>query len=107
MDSKAVSVQIVVWVVLHGAKPRGPYGIVVSKMALGQVLLIFSYLISLHLIQCMAAKCNTISHFESSYLSSFAKLWDKNTVKPLFIVFVGGLKKKQWIRENSRCRSHS
>jgi hypothetical protein len=25
------------------------------------------------------------------------------TVKPLFIVFVGGLKKKQWIRENDRC----
>jgi hypothetical protein len=29
------------------------------------------------------------------------------TVKPLFIVFVGGLKKKQWIRENNRCGSHS
>jgi hypothetical protein len=30
-----------------------------------------------------------------------------STVKPLFIVFVGGLKKKQWIRENNRCGSHS
>jgi hypothetical protein len=30
-----------------------------------------------------------------------------NTVKPLFTVFVGGLKKKQWIRENNRCGSHS
>jgi hypothetical protein len=29
------------------------------------------------------------------------------TVKPLFIVFVGGLKKKQWIRENNRCGNHS
>jgi 1-phosphatidylinositol-5-phosphate 4-kinase len=29
------------------------------------------------------------------------------TVKPLFIVFVGGLEKKQWIRENNRCGSHS
>jgi hypothetical protein len=29
------------------------------------------------------------------------------TVKPLFIVFIGGLKKKQWILENNRCRSHS
>jgi hypothetical protein len=29
------------------------------------------------------------------------------TVKPLFIVFVGGLKKKQWIWENNRCGSHS
>jgi hypothetical protein len=29
------------------------------------------------------------------------------TVKPLFIVFMGGLKKKQWIRENNRCESHS
>jgi hypothetical protein len=28
------------------------------------------------------------------------------TVKPLFIVFVRGLKKKQWIRENNRCGSH-
>jgi hypothetical protein len=31
----------------------------------------------------------------------------RNTVKPLFIVFVGGLKKKQWIRESNRCGSHS
>jgi hypothetical protein len=30
-----------------------------------------------------------------------------NTVKPLFFVFVGGLKKKQWIRESNRCGSHS
>jgi hypothetical protein len=30
-----------------------------------------------------------------------------STVKPLFIVFVGGLKKKQWIWENNRCGSHS
>jgi hypothetical protein len=30
-----------------------------------------------------------------------------NTVKPLFIVFIGGLKKKQWIWENNRCGSHS
>jgi hypothetical protein len=29
------------------------------------------------------------------------------TVKPLFIVFVRGLKKKQWIWENNRCGSHS
>jgi hypothetical protein len=29
------------------------------------------------------------------------------TVKPLFIVFVGGLKKKRWIRENNRFGSHS
>jgi hypothetical protein len=29
------------------------------------------------------------------------------TVKPLFIIFVGGLKNKQWIRENYRCGSHS
>jgi hypothetical protein len=29
------------------------------------------------------------------------------TVKPLFIVFVWGLKKKQWIWENNRCGSHS
>jgi hypothetical protein len=29
------------------------------------------------------------------------------TVKPLFIVFIGGLKKKHWIWENNRCRSHS
>jgi hypothetical protein len=28
-------------------------------------------------------------------------------VKPLFIVFVGGLKKTQWIRENNRCGTHS
>jgi hypothetical protein len=28
-------------------------------------------------------------------------------VKPLFIVFVRGLKKKQLIRENNRCWSHS
>jgi hypothetical protein len=28
-------------------------------------------------------------------------------VKPLSIVFVGGLKKKQWIRENNWCGSHS
>jgi hypothetical protein len=28
-------------------------------------------------------------------------------VKPLFIVWIGGLKKKQWIRENNRCGSHS
>jgi hypothetical protein len=28
-----------------------------------------------------------------------------STVKPLFIVFVGSLKKKQWIRENNRCGS--
>jgi hypothetical protein len=27
------------------------------------------------------------------------------TVKPLFIVFVGGLEKKRWIRENNRCGS--
>jgi hypothetical protein len=31
----------------------------------------------------------------------------KNTVKPLFIGFVGGLKKKQWIQENNRCGNHS
>jgi hypothetical protein len=31
----------------------------------------------------------------------------QTTVKPLFIVFVGGLKKKQWIWENNRCGSHS
>jgi hypothetical protein len=31
-----------------------------------------------------------------------------NTVKPLFIVFAGGLKKKQWIREkNNRWGSHN
>jgi hypothetical protein len=39
------------------------------------------------------------------------KCWQKEvfiyTVKPLFIVFVRGLKKSQWIRENNRCRSHS
>jgi hypothetical protein len=29
------------------------------------------------------------------------------TVKPLFIVFVWGLKKKQWIQKNNRCGSHS
>jgi hypothetical protein len=29
------------------------------------------------------------------------------TVKPLFIVFVRGLKKKQWIWENNICGSHS
>jgi hypothetical protein len=29
------------------------------------------------------------------------------TVKPLFIVFLRGLKKKQWIRENNRFGSHS
>jgi hypothetical protein len=29
------------------------------------------------------------------------------TVKPLFIVFIGGLKKKRWIRENNRCGSCS
>jgi hypothetical protein len=28
-------------------------------------------------------------------------------VMAIFIVFVGGLKKKQWIQENNRCRSHS
>jgi hypothetical protein len=33
--------------------------------------------------------------------------WEVNTVKPLFIVFVRGLKKKQWIWENNRCGSHS
>jgi hypothetical protein len=30
-----------------------------------------------------------------------------NTVKPLFIIFVRGLKKKQWIREKNRCGSLS
>jgi hypothetical protein len=30
-----------------------------------------------------------------------------NTVKRLFIVFIGGLKKKQRIRENNRCGSHT
>jgi hypothetical protein len=34
------------------------------------------------------------------------KSQDVYTVKPLFIDFVGGLKKKQWIRENNRCGSH-
>jgi hypothetical protein len=29
-----------------------------------------------------------------------------NTVKPLFIVFVWGLKKKQWIWENNSCGSN-
>jgi hypothetical protein len=33
--------------------------------------------------------------------------WKHSTVRPLFIVFVGGLKKKQWIRESNRCGSHS
>jgi hypothetical protein len=28
-----------------------------------------------------------------------------NTVKPLFIVFIGGLKKKRWFWENNRCGS--
>jgi hypothetical protein len=28
-----------------------------------------------------------------------------NTVKPRFLAFVGGLKKKRWIRENDRCGS--
>jgi hypothetical protein len=32
---------------------------------------------------------------------------EADTVKPLFVVFVGGLKKKQWIRENNRCGSQS
>jgi hypothetical protein len=30
-----------------------------------------------------------------------------NTVKPLFIIFVRGLKKKRRIQENNRCGSHS
>jgi hypothetical protein len=30
-----------------------------------------------------------------------------STVKPLFIVSVWGLKKRQWIQENNRCGSHS
>jgi hypothetical protein len=45
------------------------------------------------------------SDFTTLLLQCFNDNW--NTVKPLFIVFVGGLKKKQWIRENNRCRSHS
>jgi hypothetical protein len=38
--------------------------------------------------------------------SKYSSRYHEITVKPLF-VFVGGLKKKQWIRENNRCRSHS
>jgi hypothetical protein len=30
-----------------------------------------------------------------------------NTVKPLFIAFVGGLKQKRLMRENNRCGIHS
>jgi hypothetical protein len=47
-------------------------------------------------------------HIQYTLFFMEGKLSSKaNTVKPLFIVFVGGLKKKQWIRENNRCRSHS
>jgi hypothetical protein len=48
------------------------------------------------------------NHTTSSMLSSSALfLGGRYTVTPLFIVFVGGLKKKQCIRENNRCGSHS
>jgi hypothetical protein len=36
----------------------------------------------------------------TDYTASYPRRW--YTVKPLFIVFVGGLKKKRWIRENNR-----
>jgi hypothetical protein len=42
------------------SNPEDNTEFVVSKMALG---LIFSYQISLHLTQCLAAKCNITSHF--------------------------------------------
>jgi hypothetical protein len=44
------------------------------------------------------------------YLGMQGQYYDRqyaDTVKPLFIVFVGSLKKKQWVRENYRCGSHS
>jgi hypothetical protein len=45
--------------------------------------------------------------FWQKKIHDFPQSFQANTVKPLFIVFVGGLEKKQWIRENSRCGSHS
>jgi hypothetical protein len=42
-----------------------------------------------------------------SVYSKLHVIWYPSTMKPLFIVFVGGLKKKQLIRENNRCGSHS
>jgi hypothetical protein len=47
------------------------------------------------------------SHVDSFSPSGNYENPEYSTVKPLFIVFDRGLKKKQWIRENNRCGSHS
>jgi hypothetical protein len=60
-------------------------------------------------LQCYIPKDGTLlNHCENlkSY-KIYHVLISLSTVKPLFIAFVGGLKKKQWIQENNRCGSHS
>jgi hypothetical protein len=61
-------------------------------------------------------KSVNVACFQANIQIQTSRTWNRcanhwtstlSTVKPLFIIFVGGLKKEHWIRENNRWGSHS